>query len=501
MSERVRLHPARGALIVGLLVVGGCSQDVAEIGTSTVLSTSPAPPPSSAPHPETTTTSTTSSTPPALQVSLDQVLGGSISTDGLPPPEVAGDPFLDQSSMRAITASGAALIAGGAGSPAGASSTDAAVWTSSDGVTWTRVVDEEGVFGDATESTGMPGHQFINDVVTGPLGVVAVGADGIAIGAGDVATEHDAAVWLSKNGTVWQRIPHDAEVFGGEGTQIMHSVIQTSELVVAVGESDGQGAAWASSDGAAWAPADMNDEYGAAGEPSFMSDVVATGSGLVAVGRGGVDPRPAVWLSADGFTWDRLLDSMAGELSGGESALSAMTAVTAGDRGLIATGMKLVRDDDPSTADRMTGGALVWTSVDAYGWELLEPSFLELSDQQESSRYAYMKRGAPVMLEDVAWDGDRLFAIGGYELAPSANALPDFVTLWVSADGGGTWEIAGESTLEPTFSIRGAVAFSRFGDSVVIVGHDDTPAGRHPDYGWMTYAQTPAVWLADIPAR
>jgi hypothetical protein len=355
------------------------------------------------------------------------------------------------------------------------------------------VADDADVFGDSAAATDSAGHQFINDISAGPFGVVAVGADGKAL-------EHDAAVWLSADGAVWRRIPHDAAVFGGEGAQVMHSVVQVPGLIVIVGESNWQAAVWVSPDGSEWSRAAVTDDTAVAGEPSFMNDVVVTGDGLVAVGRGGIEPHPAVWLSADGLRWDRLLDSMAGEESGFSptSGRSAMFAVDFSEEGLLAIGDRLQRDENSMAGNPASGGALVWTSQDGYDWHLVEPTFMDLGDEEESSRYAYLKHGAPVRLHDVAWDGDRLFAIGGYELAFSANSLPAFVTLWVSTDDGATWDVADELTLDPTDSSRGAWAFDRFGQSLVIVGNDDVPAGKHPEYGWMTYAQTPAVWLADL---
>jgi hypothetical protein len=349
--------------------------------------------------------------------------------------------------------------------------------------------------------TGAGSDQFIGDIAGGSLGVVAVGADGRVL-------EHDAAIWVSNDGLVWERLPHDAEVFGGEGDQFMHSVVQTSGSVIVVGESGGEAAAWVSRDGTQWARADVNDESIRAGaEPSVMNDVAIAGVGLVAVGSAGVDLGPAVWLSPDGVTWERLVDSMAGEQSGfstDDSAMSPMTAVAAGERGLVAIGTKL-RDASSSiyAGARWTAGPVVWTSDDGYEWQLVDSSFLEVTDQQETSRYAYLKGGTLVLLEDVAWDGDRMLAIGGYELIGSGtHDNPGFVTIWASTDGGSTWQVTGETTLPPTGSQsdRGARSFTRLGDSVVLVGSDDIPVGRHPEHGWMTYGSTPGVWIANLPA-
>ncbi len=480
---------------VAMLLLAGCVGDVTDTTGTTgtpVASTLGVPATDAATDIETTTTSTTL----PLWVGVDQVLGGSLSTDPAPTPVFVGDSTdVDGSGMATVTVGGPGLVAGGYSHTVEVEGIDAAVWVSSDGRAWQRIDDDAGVFGDAMSVTGAGSDQFINDIAGGSLGVVAVGADGLVL-------EHDAAIWVLNDGLVWERLPHDADVFGGEGDQFMHSVVQTSGSVIVVGESGGEAAAWVSRDGTQWARADVNDRSIRAGaEPSVMNDVAIAGVGLVAVGSAGVDLGPAVWLSADGVTWERLLDSMAGQQSGfDESAMSPMTAVTAGERGLVAIGTKLLDPSSSIYGAEWTAGPVVWTSADGYEWQLLDSSFLEVTDQQESSRYAYLKGGAPVLLEDVAWDGDRMLAIGGYEIIGSGtHHMPSFVTIWTSTDGGSTWQVTGETTLPPTWNPRGAAAFTRLGDSVVLAGSDDIPIEKHPN-GWKMWASTPGVWIANLPA-
>ena len=136
----------------------------------------------------------------------------------------------------------------------------------------------------------------------------------------------------------------------------------------------------------------MNDDsIGAGIEPSETIDIAVAGDGLVAVGSAGFDSGPAVWLSPDGFTWNRLLDSMTGDQSGFEAAMRPMTALAAGERGLVAVGSQLRQHEDLTYAERSTTGPLVWVAADGFEWRLLDPSFIELADELESSRYAYMK--------------------------------------------------------------------------------------------------------------
>lgn len=481
----MRVVHALSAVSLLALAIVGCNADTTNPSLTTGVPTSAA-----APDPETTTSS-----PLPLQVSLIQLFGGSLSgyaslamEDGIRPEHV------ESTYMTAVTVGGPGLVAGGVTNTGEGKMADAAVWVSPDGFEWTRIEDEQGVFGDAMSPIVEPGDQVINDVAGGSLGVVAVGTDGLASG-------QDGAIWVSEDGFVWERILHDGDVLGGDGDQIMHSVVQMPGLVVVVGESAGHAAAWMSSDGVLWERAEIIDEPIAGGvEPSVMNDIAVTDAGLVAVGSAGIDLGPAVWLSPDGVTWDQLLDSMAGQQSGfstAESAMSPMTAISAGEQGLVAIGTKLRVDEDPTDAAWATNGPLVWTSDDGYEWQSVEATFLEETDGQEPVRYAYLKRGAPILIEDVSWVGDQLVAIGGYELMPTANTLPSFVTLWVSTDRGSTWYLAVEEVLPLAKWWCGARAFAQFGDSLVLVGNDAIPAGRHPEFGWPTWADTPAVWIAD----
>jgi hypothetical protein len=179
-----------------------------------------------------------------------------------------GDQF-----MSAVTVGGPGLVAVGedsSGDPDWDSEwdSDAAVWTSIDGISWTRVLHNEAVFGGE-------GPQTMNSVTAGGPGLVAVGsADG------------DAAVWTSPDGTTWTRIPHDESTFGDS---FMTSVTTAGPGVVAVGQTGletrvGQSpdaGVWTSVDGISWARV-PHDESVFGGR--YMAEVTVAGSGLVVVG-------------------------------------------------------------------------------------------------------------------------------------------------------------------------------------------------------------------------
>jgi hypothetical protein len=83
--------------------------------------------------------------------------------------------------MLSVVAGGPGLVAVGHDSSGGDNA--AAVWTSADGLVWSRVPHDEAVFGG-------PNSMRMNSVVVGGPGLVAVGWR-------DSGSLTDAAVWMS----------------------------------------------------------------------------------------------------------------------------------------------------------------------------------------------------------------------------------------------------------------------------------------------------------------
>jgi hypothetical protein len=167
---------------------------------------------------------------------------------------------------------------------------NAAVWTSPDGLIWTRIPHDEAVFGG-------PGNQDMWSVTTGNPGLVAVGGDEPdAIAAMGGAR---AAVWTSPDGITWNRIPHDEVIFGGVAgdEQGMESVIAGGPGLVAVG-----GTIWTSSDGTIWARIDNDEALFEGLEGFLMADVAVGGPGVVSGGSYETDWTQ--WGSVnDGAIW------------------------------------------------------------------------------------------------------------------------------------------------------------------------------------------------------
>jgi hypothetical protein len=278
--------------------------------------------------------------------------------------------------MKSVTVGGPGLVAvGWVGYDGDAV---AAVLSSLDGLTWSRVPHDEAVFGGAH-------GQWMTDVTVGGPGLVAVGSDGRFSDLDHEATAGErrpwgdevgaAAVWTSVDGLTWSRVPHDEAVFGADGGQEMNSVTVGGPGLVAVGNgSDHRGAdVWTSVDGLTWSLVAHDGERrdfggGILGPPwtvfggaQGINSVIAAGPGLVAVGSHFTDA--AVWTSVDGLTWSAV---PADEAVFGGPGNQMMHSVTVTGAGLVAVGAYGGYDHDYTRFTRPE--AMVWTSVDGITW-------------------------------------------------------------------------------------------------------------------------------------
>ncbi len=249
-------------------------------------------------------------------------------------------------SMEAVTAGGPGLVAVGYELVDGDS--DAAVWTSADGLVWTRVLHYgAGLGGD--------GDQRMFGVTAGGPGLIAVGGD-----------DHSAAVWASPDGLTWSRVPHDEALSGG----LMRSVTVGGPGLVAVGNDlyGGGAAVWTSSDGVTWSRVPHDETVFGGDRKQIMFSVVAGGPGLVAVGYDSSVGLAAVWISPDGLTWTRIPHD--DEVFGGDWG-TRIFSVTSGGPGLIAVGSADVFPEESEGIAASTASlrdAAVWASSDGITW-------------------------------------------------------------------------------------------------------------------------------------
>ena len=270
------------------------------------------------------------------------------SADGLNWTRVPASPALggplDQDMVQ-VVAGGPGLVA--IGGEYSGTDWNGAVWTSGDGVNWSRLPDDAATFGG-------PGNQDVTSVVASGPGLVAVGLD---MSSGN----SDAAVWTSGDGLTWTRVSDPA--LGGEGDQVMESVAVAGPGLVAVGSDmtpDGQYrvAVWTSFDGLTWTRVPHDDAvFGGTGWRS-MYVVAGWGQGVIAAGfedLSGTDTDAAVWTSPDGVTWTRLADPGVFGGAGGQWAGGAVG---------FASGAVLVGGEENDAGER----AVVWATLDGVTW-------------------------------------------------------------------------------------------------------------------------------------
>lgn len=232
--------------------------------------------------------------------------------------------------MKSVTAGGPGLVAVGTAiwePPEVYDGPKTPVWTSVDGIVWSRVPHDPSL------------GRFYSVTVGGP-GLVAVGED-----------SRGAAVWTSSDGIRWTRVPHDADVFG-DGAML--DVVNVGTRLVAIGALNGQRAMWTSSDGINWSVFPIRPNINA---------ITVGGPGFVAVGvrdkpRGACGPGEAgdchavVWTSPDGVTWTKVPHDEA--VFGGPDDKQVMNAITTVGSDLVAVGTS------------------VWISPDGISWSRVQ---------------------------------------------------------------------------------------------------------------------------------
>jgi hypothetical protein len=187
--------------------------------------------------------------------------------------------------MTSVTAFDDGFIAGGYRDDPLHASASAAVWRSSDGLTWRTVGGSEIFDGGRV------------------WGIAARAGTVVAVGTSGDPNYGPTAVWRWTEATGWQRGHVSPNAAGA-----MLAVAVTASAFVAVGLNghDDGALTWTSPDGLAWTAAPDQPAFHYAQMPVRMQSVVAGPSGLVAGGwRSDAGNGSAVaWTSADGATWN-----------------------------------------------------------------------------------------------------------------------------------------------------------------------------------------------------
>ncbi|MBT8215095.1 MAG: hypothetical protein KJP12_07705 [Acidimicrobiia bacterium] len=187
-------------------------------------------------------------------------------------------------------------------------------------------------------------------------GAVAVGNEDFAEDPNnvDATTIEVPTIWTSRDGGSWDRHPHDDDLFPAPGR--IRDVIPLDPGYLAVGTAQGDAAAWLSDDGFTWErirDGDFNTVTGDSSSVSSGAEIVAVapvaGTGFVGVGSDGLSP--AVWISGDGRTWQRVPQDPVAFAGGAQTMFDITTSAT----GIVAVGTD-------------AGSGAVWTSPDGVDW-------------------------------------------------------------------------------------------------------------------------------------
>ena len=296
-----------------------------------------------------------------------------------------------------------------------------AVFVSLDGQRWRSVALDDGVAPqDASEVGG---------VAVGPLGMLAFG--------GVCCTTQEQAVWRSVDALRWARVPIDGDI--DPRVSAITRVAGSATGWVAVGSHRNRAAIWTSSDGLVWHAVDPAAARLGIG---VVSDVAATGDGLVAVGTID-DPAGthdgAVWVSADGTNWARVADADPGLTGPDETELSRVIS--------FAGGLFIVGNhgshEERVRCERLLGGVASldvapppqtalscgwgrehhWLSPDGSSWVRLPPLDPLPGQPQPPGR-------RPIEFRILAAGGPGLVNLAEDTVPPEGDTR-----IWVSADG------------------------------------------------------------------
>lgn len=259
----------------------------------------------------------------------------------------------------------------------------------------------------------------IEAVVARGHGFVAVGSQQKPRAGGGYAV--DAAVWASTDGERWQRVESPSfgagedDPPGQRGTQWMSDVATVGDRVVAVGYEAYSAAVWVSVDGFGWERV-IDEDLPLQTNGSYMNAVAAHDGGYLAVGRHESDA--GVWLSADGVDWTQVMDD---DLLGDSDGQVQLWDVEVFGGGFLAVGSR--GWENPGSAGLFA--PFVAISVDGRSWDSI-PVVEAGSGEQGLAVPAETSGRNIIMLSAIAHDG-RLFALG---LVGAGDAI-----LFTSEDG------------------------------------------------------------------
>ncbi len=267
-------------------------------------------------------------------------------------------------------------------------------WASGDGRSWNQ--------GPALDSTGLPDGVWIDELVEGPAGLLAVGRHPGCADDGFGCTPQPAiGIWTSTDGLTWSRVNSQSAFGGASVGDVSAGANGYMALSLSGNGATASPAIWLSADGRAWHSAALSS---AAFADAYLERGTVLGSGYVVAGRTGSlsgmgsgdfpATRPAVWWSADGSSWSPAI------LPGVQAAPEAEAAVT-----IVAAG-KLVAHVwrwDCSCAPE--GVSASWTSTDGHVWTSSAAAFPQVPVLSDGHRALLVLGGSGGLTVEASTDG------------------------------------------------------------------------------------------------
>lgn len=214
------------------------------------------------------------------------------------------------------------------------------VWTSPDGITWTKAPG----FGALVDAS-------IGSITSGPAGLVAEGSD----------SSGAPAIWTSSTGASWNRESLPVALFPAAAFTDVRATATGYVLAGAVNVTSpypwGVAAAWWSTDGHTWTSVSVSRQNGLGVN---LGQIFVGADGLVAVGEASAGSKTATaWSSTDGHAWTPMAAGYTGAPSPapGEPVLPSFQIFDDGSH-LVAT-------------DSGSGTVGWWGSTDGTTWQPL----------------------------------------------------------------------------------------------------------------------------------
>jgi hypothetical protein len=327
-----------------------------------------------------------------------------------------------------------------------------AVWISPNGLSWLPQPPLPQLAGDRVTSLTATGRGFL--------------AAGANLPGGDVA-KASPVIWLSANGTTWQRLGVPRLKLAATTGQVhgITAVAANGGVIVMAGTVAGAAASaqlWRSADGGmSWTPVTST----AGGTTAAISGLAPLGGGFIAVlpaqvaGTSGA----AVYTSKDGAAWQQ-----SAQLKTADGAPLTLGPVTGGPGGAVVTGQAHGLDIAFISPDGVT-----WTGTDPFGTTagqrfsgvaltsagkaVLTGVSLGGAGQANASGQQPVltligAHGGPVKVNVKAIPGATGTEVAVTAIAAAAatqvavGSADGFPALWVSADGGSAWQRAAGTT-------------------------------------------------------